>query len=104
MKLLFKTILAAIILALVILFCSCSKESPLKNECGKAIWTYEYYDLNKHFIRDSVTAKTESVVCGQQFQNYKIEEQQRLKDTILTSFCINGIPQYYWRENLKTKQ
>ena len=79
--------------------CSCSKEY---NPCGKAIWiTKIYADSAGHWIKDSVIWETGSVVCGDQFNNYKIESEQKERDQRYSRFCVNGVTQYWIRNEIK---
>lgn len=93
-----KYIIAAGALALMV---SCTKESPIQRECGNAKWITEYYNLEKVHQYDVITDSTTSVVCGQQFQNYKIEEAKNFL-VPFTSYCPQGVTLYYMRFIIKT--
>ena len=77
--------------------CSCSKEY---NPCGKAIWiTKIYADSAGHWIKDDTTWQTGSVVCGEQFNDYKIASER--ESPRYSRHCENGITIYWVRYEIR---
>lgn len=72
-----------------------------QNDCGKVYFITEYYADPRGEIKlsDEITWESGSVVCGQQFENYKIQE---LRDTIVTAHCENGVTMWYEKHKVKT--
>jgi hypothetical protein len=112
-----------IILALAMTILACKKD-PLKKECGIVYKDREMYALDSvaltyHMngedtvytgvfpIGQPIEVRTEwcsnTLVCGQQFQNYKIVASENEK-TQLTAWCPFGVTIYYFRYVTKTKQ
>lgn len=79
---------------------ACKKEM---NECGIASQVRDIKTLDgKITLATETTWTSGTVVCGQQFQNYKIMEERGM-NTQFTSYCPNGETIYYYRLRIVTQ-
>lgn len=82
---------------------ACKKEA-IQSQCGMVYEVKDFATLDKKVSLAIDTLWTsETVVCGQQFQNYILEEQSG-PDKPFTSYCPNGITLSYYRLRIITKK
>lgn len=94
--LLFLTLLAIALIA-------CTKVNPIQDECGivwevREKWTSPGND-GTYLSTDTVWC-SQTAVCGQQFQNYKLESERGALNKEGAKgqwipYCPNGITEYY---------
>lgn len=81
---------------------ACKKEA-IVNECGIAYQVKDFKTLDGKVTLDSiVTWTSETVECGQKFQDHKTEQQRGMAKPF-TPYCPNGETIYYYRLRIVTK-
>lgn len=68
-------------------------------ECGQVYFITQFFSLDGVQRSEDTTWRSESVVCGEQFLNYKIQEE---RDTLMVADCINGETIGYQKHIVKT--